>query len=58
MRSRWTRLLGSEQLARQQIARARRVYSTLTKYGCAPIIRSRASSSVFGPSAASTTGTG
>ena len=33
------------------------VCSTGTKYGCAPSVRSRARSSIFGPSAASTTGT-
>ena len=34
------------------------VCSTGTKYGWAPSVRSRARSSIFGPSAESTTGTG
>ena len=38
-------------------SRACAVCSTGTKYGCAPSVRSRARSSIFGPSAASTTGT-
>ncbi len=41
-----------------RIARARRVCSIGTRYGCAPCVRSRASSSIRGASAPTRRGTG